>query len=47
MEELEQFKGGSTLRGPLTLEKIMIFHRVDFGQNKNECCLDVWDIPRV
>ena len=30
------------------LEKMMmIFHEVDFGQNKNEFCLDMWDTPRI
>ena len=29
------------------LEKIMIFHGVDLGQNKYEFYLDMWDIPRV
>ena len=29
------------------LEKIMIFHEVDFRQNKYEFYLDMWDTPRV
>ena len=29
------------------LEKIMIFHGVDFGQSKYEFCLDMWDTPRI
>ena len=29
------------------LEKIMIFHKVDFGQNKDEFYLDMWDTPRM
>ena len=29
------------------LEKIMIFHGVDFGQNKYEFCLDMWDTPII
>ena len=31
----------------LPLERIMIFHGVDFGQNKHEFYLDMWDTPRV
>ena len=35
------------LWGRLTLERIIIFHEVDFGQNKYELCLDMWGVPRV
>ena len=29
------------------LEKMMIFHEVDFRQNKKEFCLDMWGIPGI
>ena len=47
MEELEHFKGGSTLWEPLAPGKDMMFHEVDYGQNKYEFYLDMWDTPRV
>ena len=28
-------------------ERIMIFHEVDYGQNKYEFYLNMWDTPRV
>ena len=31
----------------MPLEKIMIFHGVDFRQNKYEFYLDMWDTPRI
>ena len=35
----------SRVVGPL--EKIMIFHEVDYRQNKYEFYLDMWDTPRI
>ena len=41
------FRGSSNCENPWSQIKKMVFHEVDFGQNKYEFCLDMWDTPRV
>ena len=47
MDEFVHFKGDSNCEDPWPLEKKMIFHGVDFGQNKYEFYLDMLDTPRI